>query len=559
MGEHGQCPKAHDELASVFFAEKMGALEQTACQVTENGKYSRNYGDLHELLGPEIKPQSVAYVYKGLKSFFKLSGNRYNPRSIHFRQFRTIRGFAVFDNLTERLSGTFRKLSGKATLTESNIQDALREVRRALLEADVALPVVKDFIDRVSLRAVGQEVSKSLSPGQAFIKIVQAELEAIMGKANAELDLKAAPPAIILMAGLQGAGKTTTVGKLANWLKTRANKKVMVVSADVYRPAAIQQLQTLASEVGVEFFPSETGQTPEVIAKNAVAEARRQFMDVLLVDTAGRLAIDEEMMGEISSLHAQLNPVETLFVVDAMTGQDAANTAKAFNDALPLTGVVLTKADGDARGGAALSVRHITGKPTAFLGMGEKPDALEPFYPDRIASRILGMGDVLSLIEEAEQKVDKKKAERLAKKIKKGKGFDLEDFKEQLKQMQNMGGVASIMDKMPGMGALPPGAAGMVDDSQFRQMEAIINSMTLRERVNPDILNGSRKRRITQGSGTQIQDLNRLLKQHKQMQKMMKKMKGGKMANMMRGLGGMQGPGGPGGFPGAGGGGFPRF
>ena len=457
----------------------------------------------------------------------------------------------MFDSLTERLSGTFRKLTGKATLTENNIQEALREVRRALLEADVALPVVKEFIDRVSLRAVGQEVAKSLTPGQAFIKIVQAELEAIMGKANAELDLKATPPAIVLMAGLQGAGKTTTVGKLANWLKSSRQKKVMVVSADVYRPAAIQQLQTLAGEVGVEFFPSESGQAPVEIAKAAATEARRKFMDVLLVDTAGRLAIDEQMMAEIRTLHAELNPVETLFVVDAMTGQDAANTAKAFNDALPLTGVVLTKADGDARGGAALSVRHITGKPIKFIGMGEKPDALEPFYPDRIASRILGMGDVLSLIEEAEKKVDKQKAERLAHKIRKGKGFDLEDFKEQLGQMQNMGGVASIMDKMPGMGALPPGAAKMVDDSQFRRMEAIINSMTLKERRNPALLNGSRKRRITTGSGTQIQDLNRLLKQHKQMQKVMKKMKGGNMANMMRGLGGMQGPG-RGGMP-------PRF
>ena len=345
----------------------------------------------------------------------------------------------MFDNLTDRLSGTFRKLTGKATLTENNISEALREVRRALLEADVALPVVKDFIDRVSTRAVGQEVSKSLSPGQAFIKIVQAELEAVMGKSNAELDLKAVPPAIILMAGLQGAGKTTTVGKLANWLKTSQKKKVMVVSADVYRPAAIQQLQTLASEIDVQFFASDASQSPTAIAAAAVKEAKRQFVDVLLVDTAGRLAIDQQMMDEIRALHQQLNPVETLFVVDAMTGQDAANTAKAFNDALPLTGVVLTKADGDARGGAALSVRHITGKPIKFIGMGEKPDALEPFYPERIASRILGMGDVLSLIEEAEKKVDKQQAERLAKKIKKGKGFDLEDFKEQLQQMKKIG------------------------------------------------------------------------------------------------------------------------
>jgi len=456
----------------------------------------------------------------------------------------------VFDNLTDRLSGTLRKLTGKASLTEANIQDALAEVRRALLEADVALLVVKDFVERVSMRAIGQEVSKSLTPGQAFIKIVQAELESLMGAASAELDLKAAPPAVVLMAGLQGAGKTTTAAKLARWLKNDVKKSVMLVSADVYRPAAIQQLQTLAVEVGVEFFASDSDQTPAVIAAAALAEAKRKFIDVLIVDTAGRLAIDQEMMEEIQQLHVLLNPVETLFVVDAMTGQDAANTAKAFNDVLPLTGVVLTKADGDARGGAALSVRHITGKPIKFIGMGEKVDALEPFYPDRIASRILGMGDMLSLIEQAEKKVDKVKAEKLARKIKKGKGFDLEDFKEQLGQMQNMGGVASIMDKMPGLGALPPGAAKMVDDSKFRQMEAIINSMTPRERTNPDTLNGSRKRRITIGSGTQIQDLNRLLKQHKQMQKVMKKMKGGNMANMMRGLGGMQGGGSGGRFPG---------
>ncbi|MGA1072509.1 MAG: signal recognition particle protein [Pseudohongiellaceae bacterium] len=461
----------------------------------------------------------------------------------------------MFDTLSERLSGTFRKLTGKAVLSEENIQDALREVRRALLEADVALSVVKDFTDRVSLRAVGQEVSKSLSPGQAFIKIVQAELEAVMGNANTELDLKAAPPAVILMAGLQGAGKTTSVGKLSRYLKQTAKKSVMVVSADVYRPAAIKQLQTLAAEVEVEFFESNEQQKPEAIVSAALVEAKRKFIDVLIVDTAGRLAVDAEMMAEIGDLHALLKPVETLFVVDAMTGQDAATTAKAFNDALPLTGVILTKADGDARGGAALSVRHITGKPIKFIGMGEKSDALEPFYPDRIASRILGMGDVLSLIEEAERKVDKAQAEKLANKIKKGKGFDLEDFREQLKQMQNMGGVSSIMDKLPGMSALPPGAAKMVDDSKFKRMESIINSMTPRERRNPDVLNGSRKRRITQGSGTQIQDLNQLLKQHKQMQKVMKKMKGGNMANMMRGLGGMRGMGGMGGP----GGNFPRF
>lgn len=461
----------------------------------------------------------------------------------------------MFDNLTERLSGALRKISGKATLTENNIEEALREVRRALLEADVALPVVKSFIDQVKLRAVGQEVSQSLNPGQAFIKIVEAELISVMGNANEKLDLNAQPPAVVLMAGLQGAGKTTTVAKLARLLKQDQKKSVMVVSADVYRPAAIKQLETLAGEVDARFFPSDTSQKPEDIVKAAVAEAKKAFVDVLLVDTAGRLAIDEDMMAEISNLHKVLNPVETLFVVDAMTGQDAAVTAKAFHEALPLTGVVLTKADGDARGGAALSVREVTGKPIKFIGVSEKIDGLEPFYPDRIASRILGMGDLLSLIEEAERKVDKQKAERLAGKFKKGKSFDLEDFREQLQQMTNMGGMASIMEKMPGMGMLPPGAAANVDESQFKRMEAIINSMTPKERRSPDtVLNGSRKRRICQGSGTNIQDLNRLLKQHKQMQKMMKKMKSGALANMMRGLGGMKGPGG---FPGAGG--PPRF
>lgn len=461
----------------------------------------------------------------------------------------------MFDSLTERLSGALRKISGKATLTENNIEEALREVRRALLEADVALPVVKEFIDRVKLRAVGQEVSQSLSPGQAFIKIVRAELEAVMGAANEALNLNAQPPAVILMAGLQGAGKTTTVGKLARYLKADQKKSVMVVSADVYRPAAIAQLETLANDVGVRFFASDSSQKPADIVQAALKEARRAFVDVLLVDTAGRLAIDEQMMAEIGELHRLLKPVETLFVVDAMTGQDAAQTARAFNDALPLTGVVLTKADGDSRGGAALSVRHITGKPIKFIGMGEKTDALEPFYPDRIASRILGMGDLLSLIEEAERKVDKSKAAKLAGKLQKGKSFDLEDFREQIQQMKSMGGMTSILDKMPGMGALPPGAAAKVDDKQFVRMEAIINSMTPRERRNPDLLNGSRKRRICQGSGTQVQDLNRLIKQHKQMQKMMKKMKSGAMANMLRGLGGMTG--GAGGFPG--GGRPPRF
>jgi signal recognition particle subunit SRP54 len=455
----------------------------------------------------------------------------------------------MFENLTDRLSQTLRAVTGKAKLTEENIQESLREVRRALLEADVALPVVQEFTDKVKFRAVGTEVSKSLTPGQAFIKIVQAELQALMGEANEALDLKTTPPAIILMAGLQGAGKTTSVAKLAYWLKNTQKKSVMVVSADVYRPAAIQQLKTLAGEVDVLFFPSDPSQKPEQIVKDAIAEAKKQFVDVLFIDTAGRLAIDEEMMTEIKGLHAIANPVETLFVVDSMTGQDAANTAKAFNDALPLTGVILTKADGDARGGAALSVRQITGKPIKFMGVGEKIDGLEAFHPDRIASRILGMGDVLSLIEDVEKKVDKQKAEKLARKIKRGQRFDLEDFREQLQQMKNMGGMSNMLDKLPGLSDAQKAAAGMVDDKTFSRMEAIINSMTAKERHRPELLNGSRKRRITVGSGTSIQDLNRLLKQHKQMQRMMKKMKGGKMANMMRGLGGMGGMNPPGGFP----------
>ena len=405
----------------------------------------------------------------------------------------------MFETLTERLSGALKCITGKAKLSEDNIQESLREVRRALLEADVALPVVKDFIEQVKQRAIGQEVSASLNPGQAFLKIVQAELQALMGDSNETLNLKAVPPAVILMAGLQGAGKTTSVAKLALWLKNNQKKSIMVVSADVYRPAAIKQLETLAGEVGVEFFPSDAEQKPEDIVKNALAAAKKKFIDVLFVDTAGRLAIDEEMMSEIKSLHTAINPTETLFVVDAMTGQDAANTAKVFNETLPLTGVILTKADGDARGGAALSVRHITGKPIKFLGIGEKIDALEAFHPDRVASRILGMGDVLSLIEDVEKNVDKQKAQRLAQKIKRGKRFDLEDFKEQLQQMQNMGGIANMLDKMPGMGGMAQAAAGKVDDKMFARMEAIINSMTMKERRNPDLLNGSRKRRITHG------------------------------------------------------------
>ncbi len=457
----------------------------------------------------------------------------------------------MFENLTDRLSETFKKVTGQARLTEDNIKDALRDVRMALLEADAALPVVKDFVEAVKARAIGQEVLSSLSPSQAFIKVVQDELIHMMGDVSEGLKLNTQPPAVILMAGLQGAGKTTTVAKLARMLKENEKKSVMVVSADVYRPAAIEQLRTLAGEVGVSFFPSDISQKPIDIAQAAIKEAKIKFCDVLIVDTAGRLAIDEAMMAEIKSLHSAINPIETLFVVDAMTGQDAANTAKAFNDALPLTGVILTKADADSRGGAALSVRAITGKPIKFMGVGEKTAALELFHPDRIASRILGMGDVLSLIEEAEQKLDKKKAEKLAQKIQKGKKFDLEDFRDQLQQMKNMGGVASLLDKMPGMGGLSQVAQQQVDGKMFVQMEAIINSMTPAERRNPDVLNGSRKRRITEGSGTQVQDLNRLIKQHKQMQKMMKKLtqKGG-MQNMMRGMQGMMGQGGmPGGAP----------
>jgi signal recognition particle subunit SRP54 len=423
----------------------------------------------------------------------------------------------------------------------------MREVRMALLEADVAMPVVKDFVDAVKERALGEDVMQSLSPGQAFLKIVQSELEATMGSANEGLNLATTPPAVIMMAGLQGAGKTTTVAKLARLLKERDKKKVTVVSADVYRPAAIRQLEVLAEEVGVDFFPSDIGQKPVAIVQAALAHARIQFSDVLIVDTAGRLAVDADMMAEIGELHAAVKPVETLFVVDAMTGQDAATTAKAFGEALPLTGVILTKVDAATRGGAALSVRSITGKPIKFLGVGEKTTALDPFHPDRLASRILGMGDVLSLIEEVESKVDKKKADKLARKIKKGKKFDLEDFREQLQQMNNMGGISGMLDKLPGMGKMAQVAQQNVDTKMFTRMEVMIDSMTPKERRNPELIQGSRKRRITQGSGTQVQDLNRLLKQHKQMQKMMKKLKGGGMEKMMRGLGGMMPPGGAGG------------
>lgn len=457
----------------------------------------------------------------------------------------------MFESLSNRLSDTVNRLRGRGRLTEENIRETLREVRIALLEADVALPVVKALIERVKVRAVGQEVLKSLSPGQALVKVVSDELTAVMGQANTELNLAATPPAVVLMAGLQGAGKTTTVGKLARFLRERKKKRVMVVSCDVYRPAAIEQLRTLAEQVEVTFFPSEAGQNPVDIARAAVAAARREVMDVLLVDTAGRLHIDEAMMDEIKALHGALNPIETLFVVDSMTGQDAANVAKAFADALPLTGVVLTKTDGDARGGAALSVRYITGRPIKFMGAGEKSDALEPFHPDRLAQRILGMGDVLSLVEEVERKVDQEKAQKLAEKVMKGKRFDLNDMRDQLEQMSNMGGLAGLMDKLPGMGNLPDSVKSKVNDNELKRMVAIIGSMTKKERRHPDLLNGSRKARVARGSGTQPADVNRLLKQFMQMEKMMSKLsKGGskglmrQMRGAMKGMGGMGGMGG---------------
>jgi len=442
----------------------------------------------------------------------------------------------MFDNLTDRLSITLKKLKGQGRLTEDNIKETLREVRMALLEADVSLPVVTDFIERVKEGALGQDVQASLTPGQAMIKLVQSELVKVMGEANESLNLRAVPPAVILMAGLQGAGKTTTVAKLGRWLQENQKKKVGVVSADVYRPAAIKQLEMLANEVDLVFFDSDLSQQPIDIAKNAIEAAKKKFLDVIIIDTAGRLHIDDEMMGEIKALHAAINPIETLFVVDSMTGQDAAITAKAFNDALPLTGVILTKADGDARGGAALSIRHVTGKPIKFIGVGEKTDALEPFHPDRIASRILGMGDMMSLIEEIEQKVDKEKAEKFARKMQKGKGFDLEDFREQLQQMQSMGGVSSLLDKLPGMSSIPQEMKDKVNDKELARQIAVINSMTFQERRTPDLIKGNRKKRIAAGCGQQLQDVNRILKQYLMMQKMMKKFKSGNMANMIRGI-----------------------
>ncbi|MEM7405939.1 MAG: signal recognition particle protein [Pseudomonadota bacterium] len=455
----------------------------------------------------------------------------------------------MFENLTERLGRTLKNLSGSGRLTEDNIQEALREVRRALLEADVALPVVTTFLDRVRERAVGQDVLKGLRPGEAFVSVVRDELTGILGGANAELSLQSRPPAVILLAGLQGSGKTTSAAKLARYLQTREpkadRKSVMLTSCDVYRPAAIEQLKRLGQEVEALFHDSDASQAPADIAAAALDTARRMHVDVLIVDTAGRLAIDEEMMAEVRGLHQQLNPVETLFVVDAMTGQDAARTAKAFDEALSLTGVVLTKTDGDARGGAALSIREVTGKPIKFIGEGEKVDKLAPFHPDRIASRILGMGDVLSLIEEVESKVDREKAGKLAGKLQKGKGFDLEDLRDQIQQMRNMGGVASMLDKLPGMSNVPQNVRDQVNDKELSRTEAIINSMTPHERRRPGVINGSRRKRIAAGSGTRVQDVNKVLKQVTQMQKMMKRMK--KKGGLQGMLGGMRG--GPGGLP----------
>lgn len=452
----------------------------------------------------------------------------------------------MFQNLTERLSGVVKNLSGRARLTEDNIDETLREVRIALLEADVGLDIVKDFLTRVRERAIGQDVIGTLTPGQAFIRVVRDELTALMGTANESLDLAAQPPVVVLMAGLQGSGKTTSAAKLARRLKETDGKQVGVVSCDVHRPAAIEQLRILAEEVGVNCYPSDVDRAAEAIASDALAAARRAQDDVLLVDTAGRLTIDAEMMAEIGRIHAAVSPHETLFVVDSMMGQDAVQTARAFDEALPLTGVIVTKSDGDARGGAALSVRQVTGKPIKFLGTGEKMDGLEAFHPDRMASRILGMGDVLSLIEEVEQKVDHDKAAKVAKKLQKGKGFDLQDFRDQLDQMNNMGGMSTLLGKLPGMTNLPDNVRDQVNDKEMMRLAAIIDSMTPHERRFPAVIKASRKRRIASGSGTRVQDVNKLLKQFDQMQKMMKKLsKKGGLKNMMRGMRGQMPPGFP--------------
>ncbi|GGP21461.1 signal recognition particle protein [Silvimonas iriomotensis] len=443
----------------------------------------------------------------------------------------------MLDNLSNRLSGVVKTLRGQARLTDANIQDALREVRMALLEADVALPVVKKFINDVKERALGQEVIGSLTPGQAFIGVVYEELTRLMGAQNDALNLAAVPPAVVLMAGLQGAGKTTTSGKLAKRLKETQKKKVLLVSTDVYRPAAIEQLKTLAGQLEVEWFPSDVSQKPVDIALAAHDYAKKHFHDVLIVDTAGRLAIDDAMMAEIKDLHAAINPVETLFVVDAMQGQDAVNVARAFNETLPLTGVILTKLDGDSRGGAALSVREVTGKPIKFVGVGEKLNGLEPFYPDRMASRVLGMGDVLSLIEDVQKTVDEAEALQMMKKVKSGKGFDLEDFKSQIGQMKKMGGMGALLDKLPGQ--MSQMASSQVTDKSVARIEGIINSMTPLERRKPELIKASRKRRIAIGAGVSVQEVNRLLKQFEETQKMMKQFSKGGMMKLMRGMKGM--------------------
>ncbi len=454
----------------------------------------------------------------------------------------------MFENLTGRLSDAARQLTGKGRLTESNIKDTLRQVRLALLEADVALPVVKTFVERIRERALGEEVGKSLTPGQALVKIIHAELVQILGSESVPLDLRAQPPVVILLAGLQGAGKTTTAAKLARRLIERDKKKVMMVSVDVHRPAAILQLQTLAGEVGALHCESSADEKPVRIVDRALDEAKRSHADVLIVDTAGRLHIDADMMQEVQAVHARAAPHETLFVVDSMAGQDAVNAATSFDRSLPLTGIVLTKADGDAKGGVALSVREVTGKPIRFMGVGEKTDALEAFHPDRMASRILGMGDVLSLVEEIEQKVSKDKTEKLAKKLQKGKGFDLSDLKDQLEQMMNMGGIASMLEKLPLPGNVNPAALrDQANEQKIKRQIAIINSMTPGERRFPKTINGSRKKRIAAGAGQQIQDVNRLLKQHVQMERMMKKMSRGGMKKMLRGMPGGGMP--PGGMP----------
>ncbi len=437
----------------------------------------------------------------------------------------------MFQQLSARLSDTVRKLSGKAHLSEENIQESLLEVRLALLEADVALPVVKDLLAEIKAKALGQDVMRSLSPGQALIKIVRDELVAMMGETNNSLNLAAQPPAVVLMLGLQGSGKTTTAAKLARKLKLENHKKVMLASLDVYRPAAIDQLKTLAEQVDAIWFPSSPNEQPVTIAKNAIDAAKRQGIEVVILDTAGRLHVDEALMSELKSVHAASNPIESLLVVDSMTGQDSVTVAKAFHDLIPVTGLILTKTDGDARGGAALSIRKLTNTPIKFMGVGEKITALEAFYPDRLVSRILGMGDVLSLIEEVERKVDKETAKKTAQKIKKGQ-FDLEDFREQIQQMNGMGGLGSILGKLPGMGQLP---IGQIDEKMFSRYVAIINSMTPQERRYPDIIKGSRKRRIASGCGLDVPEINRLLKQFASMQKMMKKFsKPGAMKNMMR-------------------------